>query len=60
MNPIGRSAMFLFELGTRPWEVKEDTPEKTAEKRRRIELYEAFCYNAVANQKFQEAQQPKK
>jgi hypothetical protein len=52
--------MFLFELGTRPWEVKEDTPEKTAEKRRRIELYEAFCYNAVANQRLQEAQQPKK
>jgi hypothetical protein len=48
--------MYLFELGTRPWEVKESTPEETAIKRVRIERYEAICYAVVARQRQDDAQ----
>jgi hypothetical protein len=38
---------FLYELGTRPSEVKEATEEETQIKKQNIELYEAFVKMAI-------------
>ena len=46
--------MHLYELGTRPWEAKDE------EERRRIEIYEVFCKATVAANLVRDAQQTMK